>query len=759
MLEVTSRNGKATFAEIRLLDVPLSADHAYSYAIPPHLADAVNIGSLVHIPFGRGDRVVGGIVTATPDTCAYERVKPILSILDDAFCLSPDMLEMCQFLAEHTLCTLGEAVKAILPPGALDSHASAKTERTVYPLLTAPELEGVCNGVVKLRSAAHRAVLQFFIKEREAVSQSFLCESLGVTPAQIKPLVEKGYLAYGSAEVIRNPYEALGKNEDKSPIHLSRAQTVAYDTLINLYQADTAKAGLLFGVTGSGKTKVMMRVIDRVLADGKQVIMMVPEIALTPQTVSIFCRRYGTRVAVIHSALSQGERYDAWRRIRGGEVDLVIGTRSAVFAPLSRIGAIIIDEEHEHTYKSESDPKYHARDIAAFRCGKAKALLLLASATPSFESFYKAKEGKYTLIPLRERFGGTTLPQVEIIDMRQEIRRGKISPFSQRLTDLLEETKKEGEQAILFLNRRGYNTSLQCKECGEPLLCPHCSVALTYHVAGGAEMRCHCCGFRSAVARKCPSCQSEHISYVGFGTQKAESDISLELPNIRVMRMDADTTSGKMAHDRLLEGFRQGEADVLLGTQMVTKGHDFPRVTLVGVVLADTSLYVNDFRAAERTFSQLTQVIGRAGRSSSPGVAVIQTFAPFHDVIRYASSQDYESFYESEIALRKSTMFPPFCDIAAFTLVSGEEQALFAAADELSKNLSKIASEKYSDLPLVVFGPFEAKIYKAAEKFRMQMMVKCRLSGRTRGLFRDILLSLSHHRKVSVGIDFNPLTL
>ncbi|MBO5788653.1 MAG: primosomal protein N', partial [Clostridia bacterium] len=453
-----------------------------------------------------------------------------------------------------------------------------------------------------------------------------------------------------------------------------------------------------------------------------------------------------------------GERFDAWRRIRQGEVDLVIGTRSAIFAPLSRIGAIIIDEEHEHTYKSESTPKYHARDIAAFRCGKHNALMVLASATPSFESFYKAKEGKYTLVPLRERYGGAALPAVEIIDMRQEVRKGKMTPFSERLTELLEYTKERGEQAILFLNRRGYNTSLQCKECGEPLTCPHCSVTLTYHVASGAQLRCHCCGYRSAVPRSCPSCQSQHISYVGFGTQKAESEISLSNPSIRVMRMDADTTGEKLAFDRMLESFRQGEADVLLGTQMVTKGHDFPKVTLVGVLLADTSLYVNDFRAAERTFSLLTQVIGRAGRSTSPGIAVVQTFAPFHDVIRYAAEQDYERFYEAEIALRKSTLFPPFCDIASLTLTSTDEQDLFSVASDMKNYLSKLAEEQYADLSLVVFGPFEAKIYKAAEKYRMQMMVKCRLSKRSRGLFRDLLLAFSS-RKTTLSVDFNPLTL
>ncbi|MBP5209311.1 MAG: primosomal protein N' [Clostridia bacterium] len=749
---------KGAFASVRLLDAPLSADRAYTYAVPPHLLGVVCRGLPVRVPFGRGSRVAAGVVTGLSDTCERENLKSVLSAFDPVFCLSEEMLAMADFLCEHTLCTMGDAVRAILPPGAVDSRASVRCERTVYPLLSRDELRGICDGVVRLRSAAHRAVLLYFCDDPTPVSQRALCDALSVTPAQIRALVDRGWLAYGSEEVVRNPYAALGRERDTSPICLSRAQTEAYETLQKLQKDQKPHAALLFGVTGSGKTKVFMRVMDDVIREGKQVILMVPEIALTPQTVSIFCRRYGTRVAVIHSALSFGERLDAWRRIRAGEVDLVIGTRSAVFAPLDRLGLIVVDEEHEHTYKSESAPKYHARDVAAFRCGASGALLILSSATPSFESFYKAREGRYTLVPLRERYGGATLPEVQIVDMRTELRAGRVSPVSLPLFERLAGVKERGEQAILFLNRRGYHTALQCMECGEPVVCPHCSLALTYHAAGAVGMRCHCCGYRAPVPRACPSCGSPHLSFSGYGTQKAETRVQSDLPGLRVMRMDADTTSGKQSYDRLIESFRRGDADVLLGTQMVTKGHEFPRVTLVGVLLADRSLYVNDFRAAERTFSLLTQVIGRAGRSSDPGVALIQTFAPHNEVIRCACTQDYERFFDSEIELRRETMFPPFCDLARLTLTAGDEPSLFAAASALSDAIRAAGQGAYADVPMTVFGPFEAGVYKAAEKYRMQMIVKCRLGRRARALFRELLVAPPTSAGVTLGVDFNPLT-
>ena len=525
-------------------------------------------------------------------------------------------------------------------------------------------------------------------------------------------------------------------------------------------ETDARTVQLLHGVTGSGKTKVIMKAIDRTIADGRNVIMLVPEIALTPQTVSIFCKRYGSRVAVIHSSLSQGERLDAYRRIKRGEVDLVIGTRSAIFAPLSDIGMIVIDEEHEHTYKSESNPKYHARDVASFRCGKHGALLLLASATPSVESFYKARSEAYTMIPLRERYGGVKLPVAIIVDMREELRLGNVSPLSKRLYQSLRRVKDRDEQAILFLNRRGYSSQISCKECGGVITCPHCSVSLTYHTdTGSGKLMCHLCGYTEATPKLCPSCSSDKLSFLGFGTQKLEGELDKFLPDMPVMRMDADTTSGKMAYDAMLEDFREGRADILLGTQMVAKGHDFPRVTLVGVALADTSLYVSDFRAAERTFSLLTQVIGRAGRATDGGIAVIQTFAPNNETIRLACKQDYDSFYEGEIAIRRELSYPPFCDMVQLTLTADDEGELFRASKQLSDMIVEKINAEYSDMPFVVFGPFEAGVYKLNEKYRMRMVVKCKLTTRSRRLFAYCLTAFAKERGVTLAVDLNPLTV
>ncbi|MBO5879441.1 MAG: primosomal protein N', partial [Clostridia bacterium] len=516
----------------------------------------------------------------------------------------------------------------------------------------------------------------------------------------------------------------------------------------------------LFGVTGSGKTQVIMKVMDKVIAEGKSVIMMVPEIALTPQTVGIFCKRYGERVAVIHSSLSQGERLDGYRRIVRGEVDLVIGTRSAVFAPVKNLGMIVIDEEHEHTYKSESDPKYHTRDVAAFRAGYNNALMLLASATPSLESYYKAQSGKYTLVKLTERYGGAKLPKTVIVDMREELRLGNLTPISDRLLTSLGDVYENGEQAILFLNRRGYNSQISCKSCGDVISCPRCSVSLTFHTGrGGGKMLCHLCGYAEPPPKKCPSCSAEELSYLGYGTQKVEGALAEYLPDMCVMRMDADTTGGKLAYDRMIDDFRAGNADILLGTQMVAKGHDFPRVTLAGVVLADSSLYVSDFRASERTFSLLTQVIGRAGRASENGIAVIQTYSPQNEIIRLACKQDYEEFYNGEIAIRKELSYPPFCDIVQLTLVGEDEKEVLCGARELSERIISKLSGDFSRVPATVFGPFEATVYKLNEKYRMRMVVKCRLNRESRALFHALRTEFAVNRKLTLAVDLNPLTV
>ncbi len=748
------------YCEVHLLDVPYHLDRAFDYTV----AEGTPVGSMVRVPFGRANRLRTGVITALKDNAtdgsAEISIKPVHSVLSELFTLTPEMLGLASFMKEYTLCTLGEALRALLPPGALNDTLNIKVRKTCTLAVSREAAATLLaeSGRRGIRSEGQRTVIRYLMEIGSADTE-LVREQPGVTAAHIAALREKNIITLTEHEEIRNPYKKYAESRDTSPIVLSRAQTAAYETVEELYLDPSPRAGLLFGITGSGKTKVIMKAIDRTLADGKGVIMLVPEISLTPQTVSIFCSRYGERVAVIHSSLSQGERLDAWRRIRAGEVDLVIGTRSAIFAPMDNLGMIVIDEEHEHTYKSESDPKYHARDVAAYRCKHHNALMLLASATPALESFYKAKCGSYTLIPLRERYGGHRLPEAVIVDMREELRLGNTSPISKRLYDSLLAVKERDEQAILFLNRRGYSSQISCKECGEVITCPRCSVSLTYHAAKGAgKLLCHLCGYTAPVPRTC-ECGSDKLSFLGFGTQKLEIEMEKYLPDMPLMRMDADTTSGKLAYDKMLEEFREGRADILLGTQMVAKGHDFPRVTLVGVALADTSLYVSDFRAAERTFSLLTQVIGRAGRAADTGVAVIQTFSPTNETIRLACTQDYETFYEGEIAIRRELLYPPFCDMVQLTVTSDSEAALFAATRKLSDSMRVKLEGEYGKLPFVVYGPFEAQVYKLNEKYRMRMVVKCKLNRASRALFKELLCEFAAERDVTLAVDLNPLSV
>ena len=745
------------FCEVYLFDAPYHIDSAFDYFSDEN----VSRGAIVKVPFGKANKLRLGVVTKVKDKSEGDMIKPVHSVVSDRFSFTEEMLGLCLFLKEYTLCTFGEAARTVLPPGALSEKLNIKYDKRCTLNLSADEARALleASGRAGIKSPGQRAVIEYLMNIKSA-DYELVRALVGVSAANISALSQKGIINISATESIRNPYAEYSRCEDKTEIALTRAQRAAYETIEGLYLENEPRAALLYGVTGSGKTKVIMKAIDKTVADKKSVIMMVPEIALTPQTVAIFCKRYGERVAVIHSSLSAGERLDAWRRIRRGEVDLVIGTRSAVFAPLSNLGMIVIDEEHEHTYKSESDPKYHARDVAAYRCGKNNALMLLASATPSIESFYKAEIGKYTLVPIRERYGGIKLPDALIVDMREEIRLGNTSPISDRLLSSLRDCGERGEQAILFLNRRGYNSQISCKSCGDVITCPRCSVSLTFHTGErGGRLLCHFCGYSEPTPKRCPSCQSENISFLGYGTQKVEGELSEYIPEMKVMRMDADTTSGKLSYDRMLDDFRSQKADILLGTQMVAKGHDFPKVTLVGVVLADTSLYVSDFRASERTFSLLTQVIGRAGRAKEGGLAVIQTYSPKNEIIRLACLQDYDKFYEGEIAIRRELSYPPFCDMVSLTVTSESESELFRASKTLSDSIIGKINKEYSNLPFTVFGPFEAQVYKINEKYRMKMVVKCKLTAKTRELFRSLLCEFALDRKATLAVDLNPLSV
>ena len=616
----------------------------------------------------------------------------------------------------------------------------------------------------KVSYPKQRAVLSVLLETGEAMPEADLCGQAGVTSAPLKALEKRGLLSSEEKTLGKNPYTDVPYT-GRTPQTLNEEQSAALETLWSLAKEDAPRAALLQGVTGSGKTRVMTALIDRLLDADKGVIVLLPEIALTPQSVSIFCARYGERVAVIHSALSSGERYDAYCRIRRGEATVVIGTRSAIFAPVQNLGAIIIDEEQEHTYKSDANPKYHAKDVARYRCNYHKALMLLASATPSLESATKAREGVYTEVKLTKRYGGIELPAVQIVDMRQELREGSGSLLSRPLCQAIGETLSRGEQCILFLNRRGYNRTVSCRSCGKPLTCPNCSVAMTYHTLRGSyregEMVCHWCGKRLPVPATCPECGGEHLSHIGFGTQRVEEELKMLFAGAKVLRMDTDTTTTKHAYEEMLGKFRRREADILLGTQMVTKGHDFPDVTLVGVLLADTALYMDDYRASERTFALLTQVIGRAGRREKPGRAIIQTANPENEVIRLACAQDFDQFYDREIRLRKLLCFPPFCDIALITVSAQFEQEVIVGARRALEEMETLQKETYPEVQTVVFGPFEAPVYRVDNKYRMRIVVKCRLSRQTYLFFAELLtkFGISAGRRVLMNLDFNPSSL
>lgn len=831
------------YARVHLLDAPLSLDRAFDYFIPSSMRSGIRRGSFVTVPFGKGNRNRLAVVTdfAERTEVSASLVKPLLSLCEARLSLSEEMLGLCFYMREQTLCTFGDAVRAMIPsaamsrlrrvyraldkklPKALQSNETAiavlaeltrrdavpeeallrKFGREVTSLLKKMENAGLIlpethlqaatnektqarytlavtgeeataliegkipdrlRGVLTRRlSEKQRDVLRTVLLLEESTEDELLQES-GATPAQLKTLTDRGILCREQERIDRNPYAGAGTGEARA-LRLNEEQSAAYETLRDLFDSGDPHAALLYGVTGSGKTSVMLRILDHVLESGRGAIILLPEIALTPQSLAIFCGRYGDRVAVIHSGLSAGERFDAYTRIREGRADVVVGTRSAVFSPVRNLGLIVIDEEQEHTYKSDMDPKYHARDVARWRCAHNNSLLLLASATPSLESYHKAKAGKYTLLTLRHRYGDAELPTVTVADMRPEMLAGNLSPLGHVLTEKLRETCARGEQSILFLNRRGYNAFVSCRSCGEAIKCPHCSVSLTYHTARDSYERghlvCHFCGYRTELPTVCPSCESPHLARMGYGTQRVEQELGILFPDAKTLRMDTDTTSAKFSYDKLLGAFRRHEADVLLGTQMVTKGHDFPTVTLVGVLLADASLYLDDYRASEKTFAMLTQVIGRAGRAGRGGQAVIQTNNPDHDVIRLACEQDYDTFYEREIRLRKLLVFPPFCDIVLMTLTCSDERLLLESANELRQAFDKKAAEEFPGVKHLAFGPFEAPVYRVDNKYRMRMIVKCVLNRESRALFASLLSSFqsSSPVKPTLSIDFNPSAL
>ncbi len=798
-------------------------DRIFDYIVPPELADKVMQGCRVVVPFGRGNKTRQAMVMYTKKTqLDISKYKQIFSVLDNTPVLSAEMLGLVEFMKNRYYCTMYDCIRAMLPVGInykintmysinseyeYNSEFLDDSEQQVYeyllhrkkpvmqseilsdlgfssdnPVLHTMSMMGVLDkhdeAMRKIGDKSQKMIrltgenidVKLTPKQAEAyemlnmavaLSVRELCYFVGCTQVVADGLVKKGVAEYFEEEIFRTPAIYRNVKKAENEIKLTLEQQMAYDDLIARYKSGKAQVSLLYGVTGSGKTSVFMRLIDTAVNDKKGVIVMVPEIALTPQLINLFTNRYGQNVAVFHSGLSVGERLDEWKRVKNGYAKIAVGTRSAVFAPFEDIGLIIMDEEQEYTYKSESSPRFHTRDVAKYRCSKHNCLLLLASATPSVESFYNCHKGRYSINRLTTRYGNARLPKVIIADMNEEQQRGNFSGIGSVLLTAIEKNLENGRQSIILLNRRGHNTFVSCKKCNEVMSCPNCSISLTYH-SDNNRLMCHYCGHSEPLQRECPVCHSYGLRFSGLGTQRAEQTLLDAFPNAKILRLDADTTMAKFSHEKKLNDFAEGKYDIMIGTQMVAKGLNFPNVTLVGVLSADQMLYSDDYRSYERAFSLLTQVVGRSGRGDLQGKAIIQTFTPENPTILLASKQDYDSFYKNEILLRKAMLYPPFSDICMVGFVGENEKKTENAAHEFTKLLIERAKGEYSHIPLRVLGYSSATINRINNKYRYKCVMKFRNSPDFRKMLSDLLITYGKDKRfssVTAYVDINPDTI
>ena len=732
-------------------------DKLYTYAVMPDQQDAVRLGSMVLVPFGRGSRARMGVVLACDAEPESSKLKYLFDVAPASACLTPELLKLVYFLKERTFCTYYEAVKAVIPYGA--QYKPAVAADGVTPVLqkqltrhteNSYQLAGELPAKPKPTAKQLAAVALLSGGPR---TQGEL-EEKGISRAVLDNLCTKGVLACTRVNRSIDLYASIPlKNE---PIVLTEEQQAAYGALLPHLEDTAPHSALLYGVTGSGKTLVFLKLIERCLQLGRKALVLVPEISLTPQMILRLKSQFGRRVAVQHSALNHTERLLQWQMIQDGGADIVVGTRSAIFSPLENIGLVIIDEEQEHTYRSESAPRYSAHEVARQRAAENGALLLLASATPSTESYFAAQKGRTQLVRLTKRYGGNPLPSVQIVDMRAELASGNPREISLALEDAIRRNLEAHKQTILLLNRRGYQTVAQCEDCREVLKCPKCSVPMVYHKASH-KLLCHYCGSQmDPPPKNCPACGGK-LQYRGFGTQKAEEELAKLFPEARILRMDQDSTAAKDAHEKLLARFAGHEYDIMVGTQMVAKGLDFEDVTLVGVLGIDSLLFAQGFRAYETVFSLITQVVGRSGRAKDPGFAIIQTTDPDNPVLNLAAAQDYDAFFEQEIAYRRLGLYPPFCGLCVIGFAGGKEIEVARAAARFSALLGQQAARQ-PDLPLRVLGPTPGNIEKINDTYRYKLTIKCRNDRRFRDLVRETLGLYEQEKlpsKASVVVDLH----
>lgn len=809
-------------AKVALSNASYSYDREYSYAVPPQFAERIDSGTRVLVPFGKGNRKRIGFVTRTYQRDTYnEDLKPVLQVIDEKTLVNDELIRLIFWLKENTFCTFYEAFKTVIPSGFaysykqhyslvnaeisetltdeesyvvefmknsasvkeidafLEENITDEKRNVINSLIDKGVIEEIdefkrkvgdetvrmlaltddyYNGTYTKKLTKKQHLVVELLEEYGTASVKEVCYMTNVTQTIVKNLVQAGIVFEYEYEVFRkaddgNAVEKLAVSE----ISLNKAQQNAFEGISKLVHDKKPAGALLHGVTGSGKTAVFIKLIDDTLKQGKSAILMVPEISLTPQMVGKFQSYFGETVAIIHSNLSLGQRVDEFKRIKNGDARIVIGTRSAVFAPCENLGLIIMDEEGEQTYKSESSPRYHARDVAIQRCGYHNCVLLMASATPSIETYYYAKKNRYSLFELNERFSGNNLPAVVTVDMLDDGKEGDEGLFSYTLIERLKKNLKNKEQAILLLNRRGFHTFVACRDCHSAVECPNCSITLTYHKKNN-KMMCHYCGYTRNLPEKCDKCGSSKLKTSGVGTQKAEDELLKLLPEARILRMDADTTGSKFSYEKNFKDFGDGKYDIMVGTQMIAKGLDFPNVTLVGVVSLDKILFMGDYKSYERTFSLITQVVGRSGRAEKKGVAYLQTFVPDHYVIDLASRQDYKSFYNEEIQIRKALIYPPFCDLCMVGISSPYERDAHNASKDFIELLKSYINENNIKIPLRVLGPARCAIEKINNKFRYRIIIKCKNNKDFRMMMSELLIKsarLKSFNNVHVFADIN----
>ena len=734
-------------AEVIIDSKAKKLNRKFDYEIPENLKDLVDVGSRVLVPFGNIKTLEQGYIIKIKESTEY-KVKPIAGLDEN---LEEEKIELARYMARKYFSNVCECIKLMLTPGtrakSKKNRVKDKTINFVYFNTPYEQVDLSC-----LKGEKQKKLIEF-LKKNEGLTIPEIEQITKISRATVNSLIKKDILKIKNEKINRNPL-INKKINNSNKLNLNDEQKKAFDKVCNAIEKNKFEEFLLYGITGSGKTEIYLQLIEKILKENKSAIILVPEISLTPQMIDRFIGRFGEeKIAVLHSKLSIGERHDEWERIKRNDAKITIGARSAIFAPSKDLGLIIIDEEHDASYKSESNPRYNAKEVAEFICKKKKIPLVLGSATPDINTYYRSENKEITKLVLTKRANLSTLPEAYIVDLKQELAIGNKSMISNILYDEIKNNLNNKKQTILFLNRRGYSTFIMCRDCGYTLKCPNCNISLTYHISQNL-LKCHYCGHTEKIAKICPNCRSEKIRYFGTGTQKLEKEINKLFPDASTIRMDVDTVTKKNSHEQILNKFKEENVDILIGTQMVVKGHHFPNVTLVGVIAADGSLNIDDYRANEKTFQILTQVAGRAGRENLPGKVIIQTYNPNAFPIECAKVQNYNLFYETEIKLREQLKYPPFCDIIVFGISGENEKDIMNICNYLYK-LLKINLEKYN---IKVFTAMPAPIDKIQNKLRWRLIAKGQVTKEVTIIINKCLSNIyeKNSKKLNIYVDINP---